>query len=60
MICLDVRMQRNEGKKSKDREWKRTMGKMGIFIHLKEDLEDPMKIPDFLPPSQNFKNRMKV
>jgi hypothetical protein len=29
------------------------MGKMGIFIHLKEDLEDPMKIPDFLPPGHN-------
>jgi hypothetical protein len=57
---LECRGMKGRNQKIERREWKRTMGKMGIFIHLKEDLEDPMKIPDFLPPSQNFKNRMKV
>jgi hypothetical protein len=57
---LECKGMKGRNQKIVRREWKRTMGKMGIFIHLKEDLEDPMKIPDFLPPSQNFKNRMKV
>jgi hypothetical protein len=50
---LECKGMKGRNQKIERREWKRIMGKMGIFIHLKEDLEDPMKIPDFLPPGHN-------